>query len=338
MRQSVRIALACLITFTVISIIVISSAPQRFQEHLQDIKTFHPSIKWPSSSKAKTSDLLYDALKGDKHAPPPRPPNPNIHENIPRPPNDYSSFKVSNGTAPEKALVMARLSSENTSWVSELPTWLPYVYTVDDPLADLHTPKNKGREALAYLTYIIENYENLAKTVAFIHSHKDGYPQAWHTDDNDYSNVNALRRLKTDYVQEQGFVNLRCVTDIGCPAEIRPYRFTRDDTPPDPEKEAVELAFLEAYPLFFPELEKAPETIASACCAQVAASSAQIRKRPKVDYERIRDWILETGLSDDQAGRVMEYSWHVMFGKDAVFCPHMAECWCKVYGECFDVW
>ena len=42
---------------------------------------------------------------------------------------------------------------------------------------------------MAYLTYLVENYDNLAETIAFIHSHKDGYPGGWHTDTPNHSNV-----------------------------------------------------------------------------------------------------------------------------------------------------
>lgn len=35
-----------------------------------------------------------------------------------------------------------------------------------------------------------------------------------------------------------------------------------------------------------------------------------MQERPKSEYERIRDWLLETELADQISGRVLEYSWH----------------------------
>ena len=35
-----------------------------------------------------------------------------------------------------------------------LPGWSRSVYVVDDPSAKLTVPKNKGREAMVYLTYV----------------------------------------------------------------------------------------------------------------------------------------------------------------------------------------
>lgn len=37
------------------------------------------------------------------------------------------------------------------------------IYTVDDPSSEYHVPKNKGNEAMVYLTYIIDNYDSLSE-------------------------------------------------------------------------------------------------------------------------------------------------------------------------------
>ena len=57
---------------------------------------------------------------------------------------------------------------------------------------------------------------------------------------------------------------------------------------------------------------------AAACCAQFAVSKEQVLKRPVEDYIRFRDWIVHTEKNDAKSGRVMEYLWHVIFGKDSV--------------------
>jgi hypothetical protein len=60
-------------------------------------------------------------------------------------------------------------------------SWDHVIYEVDNPEAKLRVPMNKGKEAMSYLTYIIDHYDRLPSTIAFVHSHKDGWPQAWHT-------------------------------------------------------------------------------------------------------------------------------------------------------------
>jgi len=50
-------------------------------------------------------------------------------------------------------IVVASMKHENTSWVRQyLPDWSHSIYVVDDPSAALTVPKNKGREAIVYLT------------------------------------------------------------------------------------------------------------------------------------------------------------------------------------------
>jgi len=52
-------------------------------------------------------------------------------------------------------IVLASLKRENTSWVHQyLPDWGRSVYVVDDPKAKLRVPRNKGREAMVYLTCV----------------------------------------------------------------------------------------------------------------------------------------------------------------------------------------
>ena len=52
-------------------------------------------------------------------------------------------------------VVAASLTSENTSWLHEyFPEWQKKIYVVDDARASLTVPKNKGHEAMAYLTWV----------------------------------------------------------------------------------------------------------------------------------------------------------------------------------------
>lgn len=52
-------------------------------------------------------------------------------------------------------IVVASLKREDTSWLHEyLPDWGRSIYVVDDPKARLRVPKNKGREAMVYLTCV----------------------------------------------------------------------------------------------------------------------------------------------------------------------------------------
>ena len=73
----------------------------------------------------------------------------------------------------------------------------------------------------------------------------------------------------------------------------------------------------DAWAFMFPG-EELPTEFGVPCCAQFAVSKKQILARPRTDYERYRSWVLGTQLHDRTSGRVMEYLWHIIFGKEAV--------------------
>jgi hypothetical protein len=213
---------------------------------------------------------------------------------------------------PPVEIVVASLSTEDTSWVHQyLPGWFRSIYVVDDPSAKLTVPQNKGREAMVYLTHIINCYDTLAETTVFVHASRF----AWHNDDPDYDALATLRNLRLDYVQSAGYVNLRCVQILGCPVEIRPH----DDAASERERalgatsSGRPLMAKEIYKQAFEELMpgvEVPERVGVSCCSQFAASREVIRSRPRRDYVRWRQWLLETPLKDDLSGRVFEYMWH----------------------------
>ena len=215
-------------------------------------------------------------------------------------------------------------------------SWQSAIYTVNPTDATtpnaLRTPVNKGHEAMAYLTYIIQNYSDLPFTMAFVHSHASGFLSAWHTDTPLHSNVHALRALQIPFVQQNGYVNLRCNWNPGCEKRHRhnPHItssvytevFSNTSTSltnltsasPNIRHDESSITDSEA------ELKARfiPTEVGVACCAQFAVSRNQVYRRPLTDYERFREWIIDTELSDAKSGRVFEYLWHVIFGMEAV--------------------
>ncbi|KAL2201138.1 hypothetical protein P885DRAFT_25882 [Corynascus similis CBS 632.67] len=213
---------------------------------------------------------------------------------------------------PPVEVVVASVSTEDTTWVHRfLPDWARSVYIVDDPSAKLTVPQNKGREAMVYLSHIVTNYDTLAETTVFVHASRF----AWHNDNPDYDILPALRNLNLAYVQARGYVNLRCVQVLGCPIEIRPHVDAASDWErsvgaarsgrPLTTKEIYKQAFQELMPGV-----QVPDKVGVSCCSQFAVSREAVHSRPKEDYVRWRDWLLDTPLADDLSGRVFEYLWH----------------------------
>jgi hypothetical protein len=220
-----------------------------------------------------------------------------LHTSLPRPVSPAPG-------ADDTEMVVASMKKENITWLDDyLLDWKKNIYVVDDPSAELSVPTNKGREAMVFLSYIIDRYDTLPGNVIFHHAERF----QWHNDNPHYDALTLLQNLRLDHLKEQGYVNLRCAWVLGCPAEIKPHQ---DDTP-EKEGEPVHAkhAYKTAFQQIFPELE-VPEVIGVTCCSQFAVRRETIRQRPRSDYIRYREWITSSPLGDQVSGRVLEYSWH----------------------------
>jgi hypothetical protein len=232
-----------------------------------------------------------------------------------------------------RVLVMGRLASEDVSWVArELPDLETQIYTVDArDEAEKGVPANKGHEAMAYLTYIIDHYDRLPDVVLFFHPHR----AAWHNNILlDIDTATTIKRLNDAHVVRQGYFNSRCHLDPGCPDWLHVDRQPwRQNLKLRPEEAAWTSAlFRELHGDHVP----VPKSISQPCCAQFAVAGDRIRQRPRADYVRYRDWVLGTPLDDRTSGRIMEYSWQYLFTGRFEFCPSQSRCYCDGYGICFE--
>ncbi|KAJ5795309.1 hypothetical protein N7457_001908 [Penicillium paradoxum] len=211
-----------------------------------------------------------------------------------------------------KELVFAAMQDSNMSWVKEhLPDWEANIYRVDakDEDGGLTVPVNKGNEAMVYLTYIIDRYWSLPEVLVFLH---EGRYQ-WHVDNPLYDSVISISHLNLDFVHEAGYVNLRCAWIIGCPRELEPARYLRER--PDDHDHPTAVEYPDRFMELFPRAE-VPEAVGTPCCSQFALSKTKIHERSLEDYVRLRRWLLETELEAGISGRILEYSWHMIFDSD----------------------
>lgn len=187
-----------------------------------------------------------------------------------------------------------------------------HIFTTDETPEDgfLVPPTRKGREAAAYLTYIVDNYGNLSPYTIFIH----GMEEHWHNDAAGPKTSNVLWNLRYEAIKAYGYVNLRCLTIPGCPDSLHPLIVRKTDL------EYQNL--VEDFPLVYSELfdvdpADAPTHIGHQCCGQFAVTAETIRHRPRADYERILNWITNTDRTDAYgAGWILEKLWHIIFGMD----------------------
>ncbi|TKA68116.1 hypothetical protein B0A55_08290 [Friedmanniomyces simplex] len=216
---------------------------------------------------------------------------------------------------PYGAVVAAARSTDDVTWMASIEqNWTTFPYDVDTPHNDadprLHLPAAKGHEAIVYLTWLIAHYDALPWHAVFVHGHRD----AWHQPEDI---VHLITGLKRPALARAGYVSLRCDWYPSCPAEIRPLDHDAVVWGPGVWRNEAELAIAGNWRLLFPG-EELPQTIAAPCCAQFAVIRQAILRRPKSDYERMRQWLMDTLLVDDVSGRVFEKLWAYILTGEAV--------------------
>ncbi|KAM3066640.1 hypothetical protein ACMFMG_002352 [Clarireedia jacksonii] len=278
----------------------------------------------------------------------------------------------SHGTCPglhsssKPALIVSHVSADGSlAWLDSLKDkYHICVYEVDSSPGSgkshdnvLRVPMNKGHEAMTYLTFLIDNYENIPQQGAvFVH----GSRYAWHNDHPKYDNLALLRDLDVPGALQygHGYANLRCDWSVStCPAttpaqgswETQIQSFLQ---PWDRRAKSDVLVAKILKSSFGVELGRG-EVLRSQCCAQFVVARENVWAWEKGDYMRLRTWVLETGEADQVSGRVVSYLWGVLFlgkgvdgsvggkGKglslgelNSRACPTAEECYCRVYGRC----
>lgn len=254
-------------------------------------------------------------------------------------------------------LVVARVEADgDPKWVDALARLYHIcVYTadalVDTDSTNLQVPENRGHEAMAYLTFIIDNYADVpAAGAVFVH----GSRWAWHNDDPNYDNAALLATLNISAaLAPSGYHNLRCDWSTSmCPPS----------TPPQGSLEVSASAMLEpwnaravsdaALPRAFATLFGGDvdgysssrdrtvllgrtDTVRAQCCAQFVVARDSMWQHSRDEYIALRQWLLDgsrgsdksehsqmgdAAPSDDRiAGRILSYLWHILFLKQGKF-------------------
>ena len=240
------------------------------------------------------------------------------------------------------ALIVARVSNDDSEWLDALSDkYHLCVYPMDEPMeptsTHLQVPANRGHEAMAYLTFLIDNYAHIPVSGAvFVH----GARWAWHNDALDYDNAVLLASLNvSSALAPMGYHNLRCDWSAGT--------CSPSDAPPQGSMETQGRALLEprntrvtsdaALPRALAALFGDGDTSTKAkkekillgrndavraqCCAQFVVARERVWQHSRDEYIALRQWLLDGSsnkgiaapLDDRVAGRVMSYVWHILF-------------------------
>eukprot|EP01113_Clastostelium_recurvatum_P005347 TRINITY_DN12394_c0_g1_i1.p1 TRINITY_DN12394_c0_g1~~TRINITY_DN12394_c0_g1_i1.p1 ORF type:complete len:336 (+),score=31.56 TRINITY_DN12394_c0_g1_i1:151-1008(+) len=207
----------------------------------------------------------------------------------------------------DKVLVVARYQ-ENTDWLQVfLGQYMQVIISRDLPAATYNLSPNKGNEAASFLYYIVEFYDELPDNLAFIHAHRHAYHQTTdiiHVLQNLRWGENPYVSMNSDIIMSMGHNDTEWLTIVQ----------VWDD-------------------LFRDELGDLPEDLLGPCCAQFAITREAILKHPKAFYQKILNWLLTTPMETYWSGRVLEHTWHYIFGMPAVMPASMVDR-CKYLMHC----
>jgi hypothetical protein len=249
------------------------------------------------------------------------------------------------------ALVVSRVAVDGDSnWLDALANLYHLcVYTADAP-ADtnsmhLQVPANRGHEAMAYLTFLIDNYAYIpAAGVVFVH----GARWAWHNDAPDYDNAALLAALNVSAaLAPWGYHNLRCDWSAStCSPSSAPPQGSLETSlravlEPWNDRAASDAALPRALAALFGGDEYASvrggrglllgrtDAVRAQCCAQFIVARDRVWQHSRDEYVALRQWLLD-GSSDSGtdkhlqssnvaprddrvAGRILSYVWHILF-------------------------
>ncbi|PYH65056.1 DUF3431 domain-containing protein [Aspergillus vadensis CBS 113365] len=328
MQVLIRLTMAALLVLTVLWVGSQVSTVQQQQEVIPETNPLEDEYKSSKPTQSIQPDMA-DISHTPSATPSPsvgRKKRPFITDLLPSYQKDTSSpqWAIDNmldttQTPIDGVIVVGRLKFERPDWlINELADWRHAIYTRDDRRHPLSIPKNKGKASTVYLQYIIDHYHHLPATIVFLHNHR----KPGHTEFRDYGNVAAVTFLRRDFVQKNGFANLRCTTSSSsgsssndeCGNVIHPVSEAN-------ETSAQVTTIEHEYPVIWKTVFNStdvPEKIATPYCGQFAVSREQVHKRPREEYMRYQQWVMETKLKDEEIEQVMGSLWHVIFGREAV--------------------
>jgi hypothetical protein len=222
------------------------------------------------------------------------------------------TINSTNQTTPITKIIVVSHYNEDLDWLDLfIGERIPHiVYTRSaDPLTRHNIKINKGREAVAYLQYIVDNYSNLPSLIAFVHGHRT----SWHQK-NPSDIVVALRALRWNKYNYTPLTSSNFMTEVT-------FRINTQDQQTKVNHELWRDVLQK-------ELGPPPANGTRAhCCASFVVKKEAVLAHPKIFYSNIIDYIVASPYSDQSTGRTLEFTWHIIFGDP----PHSTYKTCDVF-------
>lgn len=236
----------------------------------------------------------------------------------------------------ERMIIVARFR-EDISWITEWLGDIPLKVYVAKNDGATHSTHGAGKEANAYIQFIVDHYENLPKVMLFMHAHEC----AWHFPHK----VPMFRALRWDQVEELGYVSTRFKyllwDPLTLPVPIKPpppgsdlrwlaeeWFDPANDEDKDHEKHGYGVALSAMWHannltqhLGF----KIPRHVTFDCCAEFLVHRSRILAQPKSFWETLLRWLHET-QDEYWAGMAFELAWEMLMGNGPEHVWHIGGC------------
>jgi len=288
--------------------------------------------------------------------PAPHRPTPSSRSPPRNPPSHMPSSRASSSTSEHgsRVLVVSHYN-EDLSWLEKLPASLPWlVYSHADgagaAASSSHEPEdgnlttiaNLGREASAYLAFIVQHYDEMPDAMAFVMAKRVAYHNAnllpshapaWRNNGDLLALLPRLRWPDADAGAAPGvataapgyvplnYQNYRCESLSQWAHSSKSMcggRCANKTGDANFNASAVWGELMAPYGLG-PQLRD----VCYYCCSQFAVSRAAVRARPRALYEGLLALALSDGAK--HAAWLLEFTWHVIFGRPARL-PRVAGC------------
>ncbi len=210
--------------------------------------------------------------------------------------------------APDVVVVVSHYDRD-ISWTR----WLEHpvlIYTKEKP-GELSVPHNKGREASAYLKFIVDHYDRLPERTVFLHEEE----YSWH------HKGSLIDRVRDAVAQSARFRSLndfrlgsiREMVDDN-DEETREWLRQRRLDSPEACWQQLTRWFDSYLGQYLGNHDRHGDwTDGHYGSAQMIVHRERIRQHPQELYEQLYDWILNTDLPDYRSSRFMEWTWHLLF-------------------------
>lgn len=199
---------------------------------------------------------------------------------------------------PKNTTIILSRYNEDTTWTTPLVEHGFRVIVYDhirQPNNPYYVPVNQGREASAYLKYIIDHYDHLPTFQIFLQAED----RAWHHNGSLSNRILSMYKKKTPITQHYKNLNKVCLGNIQ--NQITAHTFYFFDT------------FLAPY-IGNREKYFGDWTPGNLCCAQFIVHKSRILKYPLKFYQDIYNWILTSKQLDEKGkGHMLEWTWFLIF-------------------------